>query len=438
MDMGTEIDSTMTIKTSIAAFDSIDNSAFGIMYLGGLRDNIVGSTYASGMTSYFPTGFALDAAYTYFGKDAVIDSMSMVMHFNKQAGDDDYPLNVSIHPLKDTALQYWDRYYSNFDPTGLYETESILDFTLEGGDTILVGMFPQSFYERFLYNDPDVTDGPYNSDTTFINTFKGFYFKVHNPIPAANQKGVMYQCDLGSSTMHIYFHNKEEEPDTTQQTLYFYYPGLTSGNQFTMIEHDYTTADPSIGGVDISQIGDTTLNVDRVFLKGMGGLYTRIEFDTLLIDKIKADALAKGYSSIGIHRAEVNWNILGRELGTEVTPETLDEALEQVVAYMDYNSMQMVADYNPILEVDQYQSYISPIGGNLNRSLHNYEQNLTITMHLLFNKPEGQTYKEQDLYTLDVTPSFFQMMSSSSSVLGGGGAGVAKRPNVVIVYTLVR
>ncbi len=437
MDMGTEIDSTMSVKTSIFAFDSIDNAAYGIIYLGSINDKIMGSTYASGMTSYFASGFALDAPYKYFGKDAVIDSMSMVMHINKFGGDDNYPVNVSVHPLKDLALQYWNMYYSNFDPTGHYEEESILDFTLQGGDTTLVALLPQNFYEKFLYNDPNETNGPYNSDTTFINTFKGFYFKVNNPIPAANEEGAMYQVDLGSSTMHVYYHNFEAEPDTSQQTLYFFLDGFTSGNQFTMVEHDYTRVDPSVGGVDINQIGDSTLNLERTFIQGMAGLSTRVEFDTLFIEDIKAKARAKGYSSIGIHRAELIWKIDGRETATSVIPETLDAAPDQLGAYMNYNRLQLIADYNPILEADASQNYISSIGGIINRSLFSYEQNLTITMQLLFNKPDNITYKEQDLYTLEVTPSFFEMMNLGSVVLGGGGSSDNK-PEVVLVYTLVR
>lgn len=434
-EMGTYIDSNMTVRTSLFLTDSMNTSAVDAIFIGGINSQTFGSTRTSGFATYFPIGFDDE---TLFGTDPVLDSMSIALTFYGSVGDTNYAFNISVHEVIDTVFSYDNYYYSDFDPEGYYDPEPIFEFTVVGDDTTVTEWLPESFYSKLLMNDYDDTSNPYRDDTVFVETFKGFYFKVNN-YPETGEQGNIRCLDFGYSSMQLYYHNSNDEPDTTYQSYQFYLAMLDdpAGNNFTIIDHDYSTADEAYGGLNLSEVGDTTVNTERAFLHGMCGIATRVEFDTLHIEALKAQALEMGYSALAVQRATSQWFVEGQQLGTPVSPETLDIACTEIGAYYDFETMSLICEYDPVSELLYSGYYYSSLNAVLNRSTSKYEMLISQTMQQLFNKPDDVTYKEYNKHVIEIMPSYTEMLSYNETVLGGGGS-VDNQPLTVLVYTLVK
>ncbi len=437
-ELNTFIDSTLTVKTYPFAIDSIPTSALGGIFIGGYQSAVFGATTSSGFGTYFPQGFQSD---TLFGLNPTLDSMKISLHFIGYVGDTSYKLKITAHEITDLEIRHDNAYYSNLDPTGHYDPTPLATFEFTGGDTIIDAWLPESFYSKLLLNDGADENNPYYNDTLFIQKFKGLYFKAENQ-PSISQEGIIRQLNLGTSTMFLYYHNEahgEFMADTTYQQYYFFTSDRFYGNNFSCITHNYSTADPSAGGVVESEIGNSSINSTRALVQGMAGLGSKVEVDTLRVNQIKADAKAMGYSHVALHSAKVIWGLEGQTLSEDVTLNTIEDASSRLVMFHNINTIEPVKDYDPYTEADDSYDYISPIGGDLNRSTLRYELNITSTMQNIFNKPDGVYYNDSEDYrtVLELVPSWDNLLHYNETVVGGGSS-MNNKPQVVLVYTLVK
>ncbi|MFI3287998.1 MAG: DUF4270 family protein [Rikenellaceae bacterium] len=434
-ELDTYIDSGMTVKTTLIKLDSLPTSGLGAVYVGAYHSDMFGDVKANAFSTYFPYGFFND---TIFGLNPTFDSMQVQLDFNGCVGDTTFKMEISVHQIVNFRMEEDSLYYSNFDAEPFYDPTPIVEFVLSGdGDTTVTADLPESFYSRFLYNDPDDEYNPYYNDSVFIDIFKGFYIKMNNA-PTTAEEGSIRQISLSSSLMRLYYHNEvdgETDADTTTHDYYFYNSYVEAGNNFSTFEHDYSTVDVAAGGVNL----DDTLSgteLSRCMIQGFCGVGSQVEFDTAYVEKIKADAAELGYGHIALHSARMQWGIESRTPDGEVDVTTLDRATDRLVMYYDIEALDVIKDYDPSYESS---GYTCDIDGYINRSRNIYTQLITSTMQAIFNKPDDEYYKDNESYKYitQLLPSWDYIFFYSETVVGGS-ASTDNAPQIVLVYTLVK
>lgn len=417
----TVIDSSMKVKASTFMIDSIVSSNNnGLVFLGSIWNPTIGLTTANVWTTYIPGAIHTNDSPYLLGKDPVLDSMYMLLNINNVKGDTSLKLKISVHEIKDTALNYLGTYNTKFKGDKFYDHTPIFEFELSGGARFIQKHLPREYFQHLLYNEKDPLTNPYYSDELFIKTFKGFLFKVQ-PI-AAPAAGAMYRLNMASSTLSLHYHNKNEVPDTTQINFQFYVDGRRSVNFYTA-ENDFTLADPAQGGVIKSEIGDSTIQPEVLYVTGMVGLGAQVVIDTAYLEQLRQKTIAAGYKNIAIHRASIRWYL------KEPSPETYKWIPTRLCLYYKFNLS--VPDYNAYQEAANPNSP-SDIGGYINRSNGYYEQVITSTLQQLINKnPNAKS-------TVQLLPSVPENYNYSYVKLNGTSASSVSAPTMVIVYTMLK
>ncbi len=446
-EQNTSIDNSIKVRTSSFALDSVESDQAGSVFVGAYQSELFGRTNSQGLATYYPDVETFADQDKLFGKNPTLDSMRVSLQFFGYVGDTSHKMQISVHELKNLQLRSSETYYSNFDATGFYEEQPILEFQLSGqNDTVVDMWLPESFYSKLLLNDPEDPENPYFVDTVFTDRFNGLYFRVNNE-PSIGQEGTIRQLMLTASMMELYYHNEADgdiEADTTQLDFYFVDQAWSVGNHFTTIQHDYSTANPSQGGIALEAIGNREILSDRALLQGMGGIGTLVEIDTALIADFKDRVLLDGYSSIAVHKATLNWKLLP-QLTSEsaLTLEQIEAAAEQIGLYYDFQGLDFLKEYDPKYEEEYYAvngtEYVSDLGGFLNRSQLNYSQDITSKMQYLLTKPEGEPYSDNGNYRveMEMLPSWSERLHYNETVLGGSES-LEYAPELEIVYTLLK
>lgn len=125
----------------------------------------------------------------------------------------------------------------------------------------------------------------------FLQQFKGLYITPDNPGQITGEGTILYlEMQDTDSRLTLYFHN---DADTAQKQ--FSYLINPDGNWSAYFEHDYSTV-PDIN----TQLTDSTLGQQQIFIQSMQGIRGRIYFPDLLdlpdLDKIvvhKAELVLK-------------------------------------------------------------------------------------------------------------------------------------------------
>ncbi len=443
-EQNTFVDRSLKVKTSTIALDSIQSDNSVSVLLGSIQSKLFGRTNAAGVGTFFPYTESFADPTKLFGKNPTLDSMLLSLYFVGSEGDTSYNMQISVHEVKNLPLRPDETYYSNFDMTGYYDPTPLVEFDLSGGDAVVDLWLPSSFYSKLLLNDPDDSSNPYFIDTVFTDTFNGFYFKCNNE-PSLNQRGIIRQLALSGSMMELYYHNEADgdiEADTTY--LEFYFTGSPEvGNRFTTISHDYTTADPSVGGVDLSDINNPNQATSRVLLQGLGGVGAQVEIDTMLIDELRQGALDQGYSSVAVHKATLEWTLMPQlTTESEISLEQINIAAEQIGLYYDFQELDFLKEYTPLLEesaAEAGSSYTSDLGGLLNRSTLTYQQDITSKVQYLLSKPDGEQYSSNGNYrpTVEMLPSWSERLHYNETVVGGSES-LEYAPKITVIYTLIK
>lgn len=417
-EMSTLRDSSVVIKTYISSFDSVatSNTAF-TPHVGTLIDPLVGRSEISFFTNYAPMGF--NHTY-YFGIDPVIDSMSLGMSFEGAFGDTTKSIEISVYEVINHNFYVDSTYYSNFDMTQYIAPEPLLTFEQKGSG-VTVKNLPIEFARRLLDNRQD-KQNIYYSDTLFHKKFNGLYFKAKS---VSEGEGTMIKMNLPSSVMHLFYRSKNPETqllDTLSQKLMFMADHAAYNTYFEMMDHDYSYSDQAKGGVIPSQIGDTINESKFAYIQGLGGLMGLVRVDTASIRKVKEAAVAKGYSRVALHKAELQVSIVGQNA------DNYDDSFSYLGMYFSMEGREFLPEYNPILEAANV-GYHSTLGGQLNRSTGQYRFDITsyvqrlITGH--FNKYTTQLLPD---YGLNAELNRTQVYGSASE----------HPPLLILTYTLVK
>ncbi|MEG1664363.1 MAG: DUF4270 family protein [Mucinivorans sp.] len=419
--MSTEVDSSFRFDTYTVKIDSLKAITSLKQSIGELIDPLVGSTKMSIFTNYAPWGFAEEG---FFGPKAAVDSILLGMTFMEPHGDTTKTLTIDVFEVNGYYFNSDSTYYTNFSMDRYIKKDApLLTFEVKNSNLVVVKHLPKWFGEKLMDNTQS-NKNVYLSDTGFHRRYNGLYFRVR-PVVGGN-KGIAYNLSLSGSSMTLWYHNFKGDTlnDSLSQKLIFWDANQTPHNtNLMLIGHDFSTADPSRGGVRVSSIGDTMTVQERCYIQGMAGLSAKVRFRKDDFERLKKEVQSKGFKNIAIHRAELRWDMV------EKTATNYDEAWQKLVLYFNVNQGKYLPDYDGFRDVYDSQNYTSNIGGLLSRSVGYYSQDITGYVQRLFT---GSITN----YDVQLLPDFGKILTYARSVVYGSASD--NPPLLILTYTMIK
>lgn len=377
--MGIGIDTIRTIKSYQIAIDSTATDVWTYPMLGSIMQPFDGLTTCSFVGQYIPGAFESDSLW---GDHPTIDSVIMVISIKSMLGAQNTPFNIDIYDLKKPLPYHKDSsYYSNFPVSEYIETKPIVEIQTNSSVSSIRTNLPVDFAKQLL----DTTGRVYFVDTLFQKKFYGMHFKTNKVLTG----GAMMELDLENTYFTVHYHNKNTPtPDTTYTHFYLNNATEMSNESFTLIDHNYSFADPIIG-IKPSSIDDKKVS-SNIFVTSMGGLAGKLEIPKEEIERIKALVKSKGYSQVAINNATIIFSL------ANTTISAMNFATSQIAFYYNVNTLKMMPDYFP---PSSDTDYTPSFDGKINRALGLYQMNITSYIQKLFS---GQS----EIYTIDMAPAY--------------------------------
>lgn len=419
--MNSTIDSTVVVRTYIAACDSLETSVSDYYepLIGSYIDPLTGRIDMQAFVNFSPYGFRHSH---YFGENPVIDSMRYAISFTGAVGDITRSVTVDVYEVQGYRFSQDSAYFSNFDMTPYIDpSKPLFSFERKGPGTVY-GRLPDEFARRLLDNTQSQENIYYN-DTAFHRKFPGLYFKLRDETPAG-QEGVMLKMDMSQSTMFLFYHNTGPDgADTLDQQMLFYGDYTYDYICFTTIQHDYTFADPGRGGVRQETIGDMNQATEYVYVQGLAGLMGKLEIDKSCLQRLQERAEALGYSHIALHRAELKVRLV------DAGYEQYARSFTSLGIYHDMIGYEFLDEYNPILDAITTNNYSQTLGGELNRSLGIYTFDITSYVQQLLTGREER-------YATELLPAYLLRNDTGRSWIYGSDSPYP--PQLVLTYTMIK
>lgn len=487
------------LETRLYRTDSLLSSNIGSGYMGVRRSDILGLRTA-GFASTILYMNAIDEENG-FGYLPIFDTMKLVLSVKEYGGDTLVPIRYKVYellkPLAENVLKYDDKRkkdsvaYINCDLSTVYdESKPIFEFTFPnselgyGPSTIMLPMenTPYSWdYARRLMLIPDNYadansdwDGYgrtgieyYKSDKEWANKFYGLYIKPDLSKTPTNKEGAIYALDFTASGIMLQGRSRNpQDPTMIKDTVGMFYYFLDKESKYNAsvnkVDHDYSKS--LSGGPSLlnSVAMDGTLSVEErtrvetCYVEGMGGPATEIYFTDDMFDELIELEKASGeeFSKFGINQCLFTIYIEGASYDWEVTQSrvdyltpALDKSFTRLGAYLNYNTLSPVLDYDYVYENTYNTETI--YGGFLDRSRGCYVLNITAHMQRLFNyaksvrqedgsyafNEEDKNYIRRTIYLGTEATSPYSL---SECVLQGIGNTLEAPIQIDLTYTLVK
>lgn len=441
--MGTRIDSSFLVSTSLFKLDSVlTSNVSSIVALGSYIDPLVGRTSSQVFANFTPGKFiSKKKKPTDFGRDAVADSIFLNLEFSGLRGDSTAEMQIDVFRVVGHDFSRDSSYYSNFDMTpylGGAEAVPLISFKYSGGVGSTQQALPMEFARELMEIGDDAVGRPYSNNDVFRKKFKGFYFRT-----TVAERGVpskLMNVNLAGSFVRLYYHNfNTPDGDTTAMKYYFKSDaeGAATDNNvsFEMVKHDYGYADPAVGGVNLADIGSGQ-PVAICFTQGMAGLGTYVQMPKDQVVSLLSQVREQGYSTVALHKAELIFDII------EQSAINYDKSCTRLGLYYDFAKSSFIPDYDPIAEE---QKVTNNFGGSLNRSLGVYRMDITSYFQRYITSVASEvsgaaggevTDRLQLLpyYAGNLIVSRSQMYGSAA----GEGAARGRAPRMVLVYTMIK
>ncbi len=495
------------LETRLYRTDSLLASNTGVGYMGVRRSDTLGLRTA-GFASTMLYMNAIDEEEG-FGYRPIFDTMHLVMTIDNYGGDTLVPIHYKVYkldkPLAENVLKYDERRdkdsvaYIDCDLSSVYDdTKPIFEFTFpksdlgEGPSTVMIPLEPVKgaddkmsaqtwdFVRRLMlipenYADADSDwDGYgrsnieiYSDDEKWANAFYGLYIKPDLENTPSDKRGAMYALDLSASGLMLQGRNRNpKDPSMIKDTVGMYYYFYDSDSKYNAsankVEHRY---DESLTGgasklnslvMDCKEPMESRTEVSTCYIEGMGGPTTEIYITDDLLDEILAleTTASDEYSKIGINQcvftvyiagADYDWSVT-QSRAEELTP-LLDKSFTRVGAYLNFNTLSPVFDYDYVYE-SSYDTE-SIYGGYLDRSRGCYTMNMTAYIQRLFNyaksvRQENGTYAFNEADANYVARTIYLGAEATApyafteSVLQGAGDDIAAPIQIDLTYTLIK
>jgi hypothetical protein len=487
------------LETRLYRTDSLLSSNTGVGYMGVRRSDTLGVRTA---------GFASTLLYmndldkeTGFGYMPIFDTMKLVLSIKDYGGDTLAPIRYKVYELKkslaENVLKYDEQRdldsiaYINCDLSGVYdESKPTFEFTFpnselkEGPSTLMIPMesteHSWDFARRLMlipdnYADSDSDwDGYgrsgieiYSDDKKWVETFYGIYIKPDLDNTTSNRRGAMYALDLSESGIMLQGRSRNpKDPTMIKDTVGMYYYFNDDSSKFNgsvnKVDHDYTKS--LTGGVSLlngvvmdgAKSREERTEVATCYVEGMGGPATEVYITDALFDEMIAleTTATDSYTKMGINQctftiyvdnADYDWNVT-QSNAVLLTP-LLDKSFTRLGAYLNYNRLNHVFDYNYLYEKEYGTE--TTYGGYLDRSRGCYVMNITAYIQHLYNyakrvRQEDGSYAFNESDVDYVGRTFYIGTEATApylfteSVLQVTGVGLAAPIQIDLTYTLVK
>ena len=485
-DTGKEFFETRLYRT-----DSLLSSNLEKGYIGVRRSDVLGVRTA---------GFASTILYMNeldeekgFGYKPIFDTMKMVLTIEDYGGDTLVPIRYRVFELKkslaENVLKYDEKRqqdsvaYINCDLSGVYDaTKPIFEFTFpkselqQGPSTVMIPLentpYSWDFARRLMLIPDDYESGEwdgygnkgadiYQDDKKWTDAFYGLYIEPVLDETPSDKECAMYALDLSASGIMLQGRSRNEKDpamikDTVGMYYYFYDADSDYNASVNKVTHDYSQSSLKNVVMDGAKPLEERTRVETCYIEGLGGPSTEIYItDDFLNALCKLEQEAEAMSAkMGINQllftiyvdgADYDWNVMQSNIAW-LTP-LLDKSFTRLGAYINYNTLSPVADYDYVYE-NSYSSELA-YGGYLDRSRGCYMLNLTVYIQQLFNyaksvRQEDGTFlfdeKDENYVrrTFCLGTEATQPYVFTESVLQGTGKGVPAPIEIDLTYTLVK
>jgi hypothetical protein len=289
------VSDTATMEMHTIPYDSIRTYQDPFKYLGSNQDPVFGRTNASIYTNVSLPNSVFDIT---FGDDAVLDSAEFILTFTQSfVGDTTNALRYQAYQL--TEAMDINRLYCTYNTVA--HSAGLLS------DVVRRISYTSGYYTIRMPLDKNYAAGMINNpqflvdNTTFQNTYKGFYFTTQNTALNPGYQGALMKIDLDNpiSGVYVYYHNGSSSSSRVPKSYRFPFSGDNS-SRFNHVDYDYHSAANSLLVEQLDK-SDTTKGRQNLFIKGLGGSKTVIRLPYI---KNYADSCP-----IAVNRAELIFNI---------------------------------------------------------------------------------------------------------------------------------
>jgi hypothetical protein len=290
----TIVSDTATMELHTIPYDSARTYQDQYKYLGANQDPIFGRTNAGIYTNFSMPNSVSNVS---FGDDAVLDSAEFILTFTQSyVGDSTVALRYQVYQL--TGAMDKTRAYCTYN-TVPYSNTPVSDVTrritfTSGYYTIRLPL--NNAYAAAILNNPQYLV----DNTTFQNTYKGFYVTAKNSNLSPGSQGALMKIDLDNpvSGVYLYYHNGSPSAGKIPKSYRLPFSGDNS-SRFNHVDYDYHSGSNYLLSSQLD--GDSVKGKQNLFIKGLGGAKTVIRLPYLT-----------NYSDscpIGINRAELIFKI---------------------------------------------------------------------------------------------------------------------------------
>jgi len=273
---------TVTIKAYSELIDSLRTDELSAHVLGAYKDPIFGTLNASIYSQFRLIGGFEDYD---FGTNPVIDSVRLYIKYSDTDvyGDTNYMQNLTVYELgedmlRDTFYYSFQNLRTKYDILGQTSFIPVFDSVqyIDGEDTLqklrpITIPLANEFGTRLLMLDTLA----YSSNEEFLKEFKGIYITtLDQNLPSFGGSLVNTNFDDDETYINLFYHNDEAD------SLEFKLATDFSTARFSNFNHyDYQDADPLFYQQVVE--GDTTLGEQKLYMQGLAGVRTVIEFPYL-------------------------------------------------------------------------------------------------------------------------------------------------------------
>jgi hypothetical protein len=401
---------TFSFVLTTQKLDSIRIYNDGFKFIGSNQDPVFGRTDAE---LYMHFSLPDNVTNVAFPADAIVDSAKIVLVFTENfVGDTSTPLRYQTYLLTENMLTTRN-YYSN--KVFAHQPVPLSDVVVKPQKqnrfkTIQIPVF-KGFAQSVISNSQYLTN-----NTTFQNTYKGFYITTKNSnLNAGSLQGALMKVDLSNtlSGFYVYYHTGNP-PALKESKVYRFVFNNSSAVRHNHFIYNYTS------GANVylfNQLnGNEASASHNVFVKGLNG--TRVFVDIPALKNISK------LGNFSINRAEVVFKV-----DKSFIPVNGNYNPPPAMALLALDSAG-----NEIFTPDQYfssNSFVS-YGGNLN----NDEYTFNITRYVQHIVSRKQKYYGMVLIatdpqiTLTARKDFF-----AARVVLGGYKNPSLKPILKLYYT---
>jgi hypothetical protein len=377
--------------------------------LGSYADPVFGHVKAE-----FLAQFAF-SDYVDFGLSPVCDSLVIELFCLGSYGNGEFTSNINVYELTSDLVDSI-YYYSDFDPTGLYNINKInvsdaiisnLNKNDDNTDSSLIQIYLNKFYGNKLIN-PQIEDDSlfYTNDSVFKANIKGLYFSVDQV-----DEGGLILYALPSNILSrivLYYHNFA---DTLEYSYYFY------GSYVRVGIFDFNNHNEA----NIPYLNDTTFQDTAIYLQSLGGIVADIKFPHI-------DNLIENLGTVSINKAE---------LIIPVLTDSIEQEEYEIPGQLGLRLINAEGEEAVIPDDPSVLGLVGYFGGKYDDEIKAYKFNIGNYIQQLVN---GNEYNDLRLFagTYDETTNFLSYnIAKADRVVLASGNNSNNRIRLNIFYTKI-